>query len=75
MRELNCVVMPSSQGWFLSVGGRLHGCFNGKDQALRAAIIEAQKGRAAGLFSTVKVQHGRSSVQEPFSLRSAGCSV
>jgi hypothetical protein len=31
------------------------------NEAIRAAIVEAQKGRAAGLYAAVKVQHTCSS--------------
>jgi len=62
MRELNCVIMANSQGWLLTVGTRRGVWFPSKDTALRAAIVEAQAGRAAGFYSSVKVQH--STVQE-----------
>jgi len=55
MRELNCVVRPDSRGWCVMVGNRLHGRFQRKDDAVRVAIAEAQKGRAAGLYTTVNV--------------------
>ena len=58
MRELNCVVMPNSEGWCLRVRDHLHGRFASKGEALRAAIVEAEKGRAAGFYSLVTVQHG-----------------
>ena len=58
MRELNCVIMPNSGAWCLIVRDHLHGRFPTKDEALRVAIVEAQKGRAAGFYSLVKVQHG-----------------
>jgi hypothetical protein len=57
MRELNCVIIPESPGWLLIVGVHRRGWFASKDRALRAAIGEAQKGRASGLFTSVKVQH------------------
>jgi hypothetical protein len=57
MRELNCVIVPNSQGWLLLVGLHRRGWFPSKDTALRAAIVEAQRGRAAGFYSSVKVQH------------------
>jgi hypothetical protein len=58
MRELNCVILPKSPGWLLIVGAHRRGWFASKDRALRAAIGEAQKGRAIGFFTSVKVQHG-----------------
>jgi hypothetical protein len=57
MRELNCVIRPSSQGWLLTVGDRRRVWFPSKDSAVRAAIVEAHRGRAAGFDSSVKVQH------------------
>jgi hypothetical protein len=57
MRELNCVIRPSSHGWLLTVGDRRRVWFASKDSALRAAIVEAQRGRAAGFYSSVKVRH------------------
>ena len=59
MRELNCVIRPNSQGWLLTVGNRRRVWFPSKDSALRAAIAEAQRGRASGFYSSVKVRHGR----------------
>jgi hypothetical protein len=53
MRELNCVIMPNSQGWLLMVGAHRRGWFPSKDRALLAAIVEAQRGRAAGFYSSV----------------------
>jgi len=57
MRELNCLILPDSQGWSLFVGARERGWFPSKDRALRAAIVEAQRVRAAGFYSSVKVRH------------------
>jgi hypothetical protein len=57
MRELNCVIIPKSSGWVLTVGAHRRGWFANKDRALRAAIVEAQKGRTIGFFTAVKVQH------------------
>lgn len=62
MRELNCVITPNSQGWLLIVGTRRRGWFPSKDTALRAAIVEAQRVRAAGFYCSVKVQHVPESV-------------
>ena len=62
MRELNCVITPNSQGWLLIVGTRRRGWFPSKDTALRAAIGEVRRGREAGFYSSVKVQHVRKSV-------------
>ena len=62
MRELNCVVRPELRGWCLIIRNRVHGRFHSKDDALRAAIDEARKGRATGLYATVKVQHGTSPI-------------
>jgi len=64
MRELNCVIMPNSQGWSLVVGGRPRAWFPSKDSALRAAIDEAQRGRVAGFYGMVRVQHKPNAEQE-----------
>jgi hypothetical protein len=56
MRELSCVVVPKSRGWLLVVGAERRGWFPSRDAALRAAIVEAQRGRAAGFYSSVKVR-------------------
>jgi hypothetical protein len=61
MRELNCVVRLDSGGWCVIVCNTLRGRYGSKDEAIRAAIVEAQKGRAAGLYAAVKVQHTCSS--------------
>ena len=65
MRELNCLILPDSQGWSLFVGTLRRGSFPSKGGALRAAILEAQRVRAAGFYSSVKVRHGTSAVREP----------
>jgi hypothetical protein len=56
MRELSCVIVPNSRGWLLIVGAHRRGWFPSRDAALRAAIVEAQRGRAAGFYSSVKVR-------------------
>ena len=58
MRELNCLVRPDQRGWCVITRNRLHGRFHRKDDAIRAAIGEARKARAAGFYTTVKVQTG-----------------
>jgi hypothetical protein len=63
MRELNCVIMPNAKGWLLMVGSHRRGWFPTKGGALRAAIVEAQRGRAAGFYSSVRVQHETSTVR------------
>ena len=65
MRELNCLVVPNSQGWLLIVGAHRHGWFPSRGAALRAAIVEAQRGRALGFYSSVKVR----SVTSPSGMR------
>jgi hypothetical protein len=60
MRELSCVIVPNSRGWLLIVGAHRRGWFPSRDAALRAAIVEAQRSRAAGVYSSVKVRSGRS---------------
>jgi hypothetical protein len=66
MRELNCVIIPHSKGWLLTVGARPRGWFPCKHSALRAAIAEAQSGRAAGVYTSVKIQHRPKAVHEFF---------
>jgi hypothetical protein len=65
MRELSCVIVPNSRGWLLVVGAQRRGWFASRDAALRAAIVEAQRGRAAGFYSSVKVR----SVESPSAMR------
>ena len=65
MRELNCVVTPSSRGWLLIVGSHHRGWFPSKDGALQAAIAEAQRSRTCGVYSSVKVQHGTDQSRSP----------
>ena len=60
MRELNCVIRPYAGGWCLIIRNSLQCRFHNKNEALRAAIIAARKGRAAGFYTAVKVQHGSS---------------
>jgi hypothetical protein len=60
MRELSCVIVPNSRGWLLVVGAQRRGWFPSRDAALRAAIVEAQRGRAAGFYSSVKVRSAES---------------
>jgi len=55
MRELSCVIVPYSRGWLLIVGAQRRGWFPSRDAALRAAIVEAERGRTAGFYSSVKV--------------------
>jgi hypothetical protein len=57
VRELNCFVRPDPQGWCVIIRNCLHGRFHTKDDALRSAISEARKARAAGFYTTVKIQH------------------
>jgi hypothetical protein len=47
------VIMPNLQGWLLMVGAHRRGWFPSKDRALLAAKVEAQRGRAAGFYSSV----------------------
>ena len=61
MRELSCVIVPNSRGWLLIVGAQRRGWFPTRDAALRAAIVEAQRGRTAGFYSSVKVRSVTSS--------------
>jgi hypothetical protein len=58
MRELHCLVRPDPRGWCVITRNRLHGRFHSKEDAIRAAIGEARKARAAGFYTTVKVQTG-----------------
>jgi hypothetical protein len=50
MRELSCGIVPNSRGWLLIVGAHRRGWFPSRDAALRAAIVEAQRGTAAGFY-------------------------
>ena len=61
MRELSCVIVPYSRGWLLIVGAQRRGWFPSRDAALRAAIVEAERGRTAGFYSSVKVRSVTSS--------------
>jgi len=58
MQELTCVITTNARGWLLIVGGHPREWFPDKDEALRAAIAEAQRNRARGIYSSVTVQHG-----------------
>ena len=55
MRELTCMVRPDARGWCVMIRNRLCGRFQSRNEALRAAIAEAQKARAAGFYTTVNV--------------------
>jgi len=52
MRELSCMIVPHARGWLLLVGAQRRGWFASRDAALRAAMVEAQRGSTAGLVSS-----------------------
>jgi hypothetical protein len=73
MRELHCVVVPDSRGWWLMVGPNCRGWFPSKNRALRAAIVEAQRVRAAGFYSSVRLRHETNAIRESVETDRVGC--
>ena len=61
MSELACLIIRNTHGWLLTVGAHTRRAYPCKNSALRAAMAEAQKGRAAGFYTSVKVLAGPSS--------------